>query len=154
MRTPCDALSTVRGAKTTPNSGNSGGDTPCGSAEVWLVTCLRGLEHSPRTELHEKAVDLLPCSSERECFALGIHSKGIVGEGGQVKAYGPRAIVPMVALAEDVNAITPIRCLTTSPSRAVNVLRFAARREPKGAPGRSRRPFALSESRDYHRPLR
>jgi len=112
VRTPCVCVSppllpllgVVLAPRTVLNA-------PCGSAEVWLVTCLRGLEHSPRTELHEKAVDLLPCSSERECFALGIHSTGIVGEGGQVKAYGPRAIVPMVALAEDVNAITPIRCL-------------------------------------------
>ena len=83
---------------------------PMARVGAWLVTWRERLE--PRTELHEKAVDLLLCSSERECFALGIHSKGIVGEDGQVKAYGPRAIVPMVALAEDLDAITPIRCLT------------------------------------------
>ena len=70
------------------------------------------LSAAPRTELDEKAVYLLLCSREREFFALGLHSKGIVGEDGQVKAYGRRATVPMVALAEDVNAITPIRCLT------------------------------------------
>ena len=108
---------------------------------AWLVTWRERLE--PRTELHEKAVDLLLCSSERECFALGIHSKGIVGQDGQVKAYGPRAIVPMVALPEDVDAITPIRCLT----RAHDYLTFqsgqcTALRNPEGnkrGAGRSRR---------------